>query len=81
MDFAHNPAKVKAALATAKGIPQGQKRRVLAVFILTGFAPMKLTGKDIMDAMAEVLDAEDRVSYPKSITRAEPRTRQFPPGI
>ncbi len=64
-DFAHNPAKVKAALETAKGKARGKNRRVLAVFHPHGFAPMKLMGKDIMDAMAGVLDSEDRLFLPE----------------
>jgi UDP-N-acetylmuramate--alanine ligase len=64
-DFAHNPAKVKAALETAKGKAHGKNRRVLAIFHPHGFAPMKLMGRDIMDAMAEVLTAEDRVFLPE----------------
>jgi UDP-N-acetylmuramate--alanine ligase len=60
-DFAHNPSKVRAALETAKGRALGKNRRVLAVFHPHGFAPMKLTGRDIMEAMAGVLDAGDRV--------------------
>lgn len=64
-DFAHNPAKVKAALETAKGKAWGKKRRVLAVFHPHGFAPMKLMGRDIMDSVAEVLDAEDRFFLPE----------------
>ena len=64
-DFAHNPAKVKAALETAKGKALGKNRRVLAVFHPHGFAPMKLMGKDIMDATAEVLDTGDRLYLPE----------------
>lgn len=64
-DFAHNPAKVKAALETAKGKTRGKNRRVLAIFHPHGYAPMKLMGRDIMDAMAEVLSAEDRVFLPE----------------
>jgi UDP-N-acetylmuramate--alanine ligase len=60
-DFAHNPAKVRAALETAKGIAHGENRRVLAIFHPHGFAPMKLMGRDIMDAMASALGLDDRV--------------------
>jgi len=63
-DFAHNPAKVKAALETAKGRARGLSRRVLAIFHPHGFAPMKLMGQDIMQAMAETLDDGDRVFIP-----------------
>ena len=64
-DFAHNPAKVKAALETAKGKLHGENRRVLAIFHPHGFAPMKLVGRDIMDSIAEVLDVNDRVFFPE----------------
>ncbi len=63
-DFAHNPAKVKAALATAKDLAIGLNRRVLAIFHPHGFAPMKLMGFDIMDAAAEVLGADDLLFVP-----------------
>jgi len=66
-DFAHNPAKVKACLETVKaaathGEPPG---RVLAVFHPHGFAPMKLLGGDLVQGMAEALDARDRVFMPE----------------
>ena len=63
-DFAHNPAKVKAALETAKGAARGLDRRVLAVFHPHGFAPMKLVGRDIMEYAAEVLGPDDRLFLP-----------------
>lgn len=66
-DFAHNPAKVRAALETAKGAALGEagpKRRVLAIFHPHGFAPMKLVGRDIMEAAATVLGPEDRLYLP-----------------
>ena len=64
-DFAHNPAKVKAALETAKGKSHGKNRRILAIFHPHGFAPMKLMGRDIIDSVAEVLDSEDRFFMPE----------------
>lgn len=63
-DFAHNPAKVKACLETVKTAADGRARRVLAVFHPHGFAPMKLLGEDLVEAMAEALDAGDRVYMP-----------------
>ncbi len=63
-DFAHNPAKVAAALATAKGLASGENRRVLAIFHPHGFAPMKLVGRDIMEAAAAVLGPDDRLYLP-----------------
>ncbi len=64
-DFAHNPAKIKASLETAKGRAFGKNRRVLAVFHPHGFAPMKLMGCDIMDSVAAVLDAGDKFYMPE----------------
>ncbi len=64
-DFAHNPAKVKAALETAKGLAFKQNRRVLAIFHPHGFAPMKLIGRDMMEAAATVLGPEDKLYLPE----------------
>jgi UDP-N-acetylmuramate--alanine ligase len=64
-DFAHNPAKVEACLATVKGAADGKPRRVLAIFHPHGFAPMKLMGKDLMRGAAEVLDARDHLFLPE----------------
>jgi UDP-N-acetylmuramate-alanine ligase len=69
-DFAHNPAKVRAALETAKGLARGQgdksgkAGRVLAIFHPHGFAPMKLIGRDMMDYAAQVLGPEDHLYLP-----------------
>jgi UDP-N-acetylmuramate--alanine ligase len=63
-DFAHNPAKVRAALETAKGRALGLNRRVLAVFHPHGFAPMKLVGRDIMEEAAHVLGPDDVLYLP-----------------
>jgi UDP-N-acetylmuramate--alanine ligase len=63
-DFAHNPAKVRAALETAKGKALGLNRRVLAIFHPHGFAPMKLVGRDIMEDAAKVLGPEDILYLP-----------------
>jgi UDP-N-acetylmuramate--alanine ligase len=64
-DFAHNPAKVQACLETVKRSPDGNPRRVLAIFHPHGFAPMKLMGKDLMRAAAAALDAGDRLFLPE----------------
>lgn len=77
-DFAHNPAKVKAALSTAVAsarpgqasprmqgrAPAEAGRRVLAVFHPHGFAPMKLVGRDIMEDAAKVLGPDDVLYLP-----------------
>lgn len=64
-DFAHNPAKVKACLETVKRSADGRPRRVLAVFHPHGFAPMKLMGKDLVEAILSVLDEKDRIFMPE----------------
>jgi len=64
-DFAHNPAKVKAALETARALAEKQGGRLLAIFHPHGFAPMKLMGRDIMDSAATVLRADDRLYLPE----------------
>jgi UDP-N-acetylmuramate--alanine ligase len=64
-DFAHNPAKVKAALETARALAAKQNGRLLAIFHPHGFAPMKLMGRDIMDSAATVLRPEDRLYLPE----------------
>lgn len=61
-DFAHNPAKVKACLTAIKAL--ARRGRVLAVFHPHGFAPMKLMGRDIMDAAASVLSPTDFLFLP-----------------
>ena len=64
-DFAHNPAKVAACLKSLKQDGHGKKRRVLAIFHPHGYGPMKFMGRDIMDAVAKVLDANDRLYLPE----------------
>jgi UDP-N-acetylmuramate--alanine ligase len=64
-DFAHNPAKVRAALETARALAAKGGGRLLAVFHPHGFAPMKLMGRDIMDAAASVLRPEDHLYLPE----------------
>jgi UDP-N-acetylmuramate-alanine ligase len=68
-DFAHNPAKVRAALETAKGSAFSKnrplERRVLAIFHPHGFAPMKLIGRDMMESAATVLGPGDKLYLPE----------------
>ena len=64
-DFAHNPAKVKAALVTAQSLAAKNNGRLLAIFHPHGFAPMKLMGRDIMDSAASVLRDEDKIFLPE----------------
>lgn len=59
-DFAHNPDKVLASVTALKDYPG----RVIIMFQPHGFAPMKLTGKDIIKAFAAKLDKEDILIMP-----------------
>ncbi|HUK64748.1 MAG TPA: Mur ligase family protein, partial [Dongiaceae bacterium] len=55
-DFAHNPAKLRAALTTA----QRRAGRVLAVFQPHGFGPTRFLRAELVSAIAETLRAGDR---------------------
>ncbi len=57
-DFAHNPAKLRAALATAH---LAAPRRVLAVYQPHGFGPTRFLRHDLVAAFAEGLEAADRL--------------------
>ncbi|MFI5372158.1 MAG: glutamate ligase domain-containing protein, partial [Candidatus Eisenbacteria bacterium] len=56
-DFAHNPAKLRAALVTA----QRRASRVLAVFQPHGFGPTRFLRDELVSAFAEGLRSQDRV--------------------
>jgi len=55
-DFAHNPAKIAAALATA----QRRAKRVLAVYQPHGYGPTRFLRADFVDTFARCLRPEDR---------------------
>jgi len=57
-DFAHNPAKIRAALATAH---LAGPRRVLAVFQPHGFGPTRFLRPDLVAAFADRLAPADRL--------------------
>lgn len=59
-DFAHNPDKVGASVSALKDYPG----RLIIMFQPHGFAPMKLTGKDIIRAFADRFDKEDILIMP-----------------
>ncbi|MFA6003735.1 MAG: Mur ligase family protein [Elusimicrobiota bacterium] len=59
-DYAHNPAKVEAALAAA----HLRAGRVLAVYQPHGFAPTKLLKNELIEAFASGLRAQDRLWMP-----------------
>src|SRR5262249_5713960 len=56
-DFAHNPAKIAAALATARA----RARRVLAVFQPHGYGPTRFLWRDFVETFATALSPEDRL--------------------
>jgi len=56
-DFAHNPAKIRAALATARL----RARRVLAIYQPHGYGPTRFLREDFVHTFASELGAEDRV--------------------
>lgn len=59
-DFAHNPDKVKAAIAAARL----RAKRVLAVFQLHGFAPARFMKSEFIAAFTEALRPEDALWLP-----------------
>ncbi len=58
-DFAHNPAKVEAALRAA----QAGARRVLAVFQPHGYGPLRFLRAELVEAFARVLRPQDRLWF------------------
>ena len=56
-DFAHNPAKIAAAITTARA----RGRRVLAVFQPHGYGPTRFLWRDFVDTFATALGPEDRL--------------------
>jgi UDP-N-acetylmuramate--alanine ligase len=58
-DFAHNPAKIAAALATA----QRRAARVLAVYQPHGYGPTRFLREDLVETFAGGLRPDDRVFW------------------
>lgn len=56
-DFAHNPAKVRAAIATARLRAQ----RVFAVYQPHGYGPTRFLREDFVEAFADALAPDDRL--------------------
>ncbi len=56
-DFAHNPAKLRAAIETARA----RGRRVLAVYQPHGYGPTRFLRPDLVEAFASALRAADRL--------------------
>ena len=60
-DFAHNPDKISASLKTLKEFDG----RLVVMFQPHGFGPLKLMGKEIIDAFAEHFDKNDVILMPE----------------
>ncbi len=60
-DFAHNPAKIRAAVAAARA----RGERVLAVFQPHGFGPTRFLRDDLIEAFADALRPQDRLYLPE----------------
>lgn len=58
-DFAHNPAKVEAAIAAARLSAKGG--RVLAIFQPHGYGPLRFLLEDFAESFAKALAPEDRL--------------------
>ncbi|MBP5697931.1 MAG: UDP-N-acetylmuramate--alanine ligase [Alphaproteobacteria bacterium] len=60
-DFAHNPDKVAGSMSALKSY----KGRVITMFQPHGFTPMRLMGKEIMDAFIEHMSPQDILLLPE----------------
>ena len=60
-DFAHNPAKISAAMSAA----HLRGKRVLAFYQPHGYAPVKLLKNELIEAFAASLNAEDIIWFPE----------------
>ena len=63
-DFAHNPDKLRAALATARLRAEADGGRVLAFFQPHGYGPTRFLFDDLVAAFAEALDPADVLWLP-----------------
>jgi UDP-N-acetylmuramate--alanine ligase len=72
-DFAHNAAKIGAAIRTA----QGRARRVLAVYQPHGFGPTRFLWRDLVDAFSSTLHADDRMWMLEVFYAGGTATRDF----
>lgn len=60
-DFGHNPDKIAATLATLHAFPG----RLIVLFQPHGYGPLKLMGKDLVDAFAANLKQQDILIMPE----------------
>lgn len=76
-DFAHNPAKLEAALTTAQRRVAPSGGRVLAVYQPHGYAPTRFLRADFVDTFAHVLGATDRVWWLEVFYAGGTTTKDF----
>jgi len=62
-DFAHNPDKIAATLATLHGFPG----RLLVMFQPHGYGPLRLMGEALADAFADGLAPDDALVMPEPV--------------
>ena len=60
-DFAHNPDKIEATLQTLKEFPG----RLLVVFQMHGYGPLKLMRRELIESFAKYLSTEDGIFMPE----------------
>jgi UDP-N-acetylmuramate--alanine ligase len=72
-DFAHNPAKIAAALATAKR----RGKRVLAVYQPHGYGPTRFLRPDFVETFAQGLRDSDRAWWLEVFYAGGTATRDF----
>jgi UDP-N-acetylmuramate--alanine ligase len=61
-DFAHNPDKIAATLGTLKKFPG----RLIVMFQMHGFGPLKLLGQALAETFAECLGPNDMLFLPEA---------------
>ena len=81
-DFAHNPAKIEAALATARRRVAGRggggrDGRVLAIYQPHGYGPTRFLWPDFVDTFARALGPEDRAWWLEVFYAGGTATRDF----
>ncbi len=72
-DFAHNPAKVEAAIATARA----RAGRVLAIYQPHGYGPTRFLRADFVASFAKALGPEDRLWWLEVFYAGGTATRDF----
>jgi UDP-N-acetylmuramate--alanine ligase len=73
-DFAHNPAKIRAALRTAQ---RRAPRRVLAIYQAHGYGPTRFLRNDLVATFAGTLRSEDRLWMPEVFYAGGTAVRDF----